>query len=50
MVAANRPSESFLGRYVIAVERMLLLWDKPLVAMIFAGIIFTGISATAGSS
>jgi hypothetical protein len=49
MVAAKRPSESFLGRYIIALERMLLLWDKPLVAMILAGIIFTCISATAGS-
>ncbi|MDD5371079.1 MAG: hypothetical protein PHQ40_18515 [Anaerolineaceae bacterium] len=49
MVATKKPSESFLGRYVIAFERILLLWDKPLVAMLLAGIIFTGISATAGS-
>ncbi|MDD5369916.1 MAG: hypothetical protein PHQ40_12585 [Anaerolineaceae bacterium] len=49
MVATKKPSESFLGRYVIAFERMLLLWDKPLVAMLLAGIIFTGISSTAGS-
>lgn len=38
-----------LGNFISALERSLLLWNQPLPAMILAGIIFTGISATAGA-
>lgn len=36
-------------RFVAALERSLLVWNQPVAAMILAGIIFTGLSWTAGS-
>lgn len=37
------------GKFFAAMERSLLVWNQPLAAMILAGLIYLGISSTAGS-
>lgn len=48
MENANRIRINPIGKFISALERSLLIWNQPLAAMILSGLVYAGISSTAG--